>query len=65
MGEAASILRALSCGDCARYVCNSCSFHSQCFEDCCQIDFVTEPVEIPEGDEIDIEVQGCCMARKG
>ena len=65
MGEAASILlKALSCSDCAKFVCNSCSFRSQCFENCCEIDFVTEEVEIPDGDEIDIEVQGCCLARK-
>ena len=64
MGEAASLLKALSCSDCARYVCNSCSFHSQCFENCCEIDFVTEEVEISDGDEIEFEVQGCCLARK-
>ena len=64
MGEAASILKALSCGDCARYVCNAMHCHSQCGRDCCEIDFVTEEVEISEGDETDIEVQGCCLARK-
>ena len=64
MGEAASILRALSCSDCARYVCNAMHCHSSCGEHCCELDFVTQEVELPETDEIDIEVQGCCLARK-
>ena len=64
MGQAAGILQALSCGDCARYVCNAMHCHSQCGKDCCEIDFVTEEVELPEGDEIEVEVQGCCLARK-
>ena len=64
MGEVASILNALSCGDCARYVCNSMHCHSQCGENCCEIDFETDEVGLPDGDEIDIEVQGCCLLRK-
>jgi len=38
--------------------------HSQCGENCCEIDFVTDEIEIPDGDELELEVQGCCFARK-
>ena len=58
------MLDALSCSDCARYVCNAMHFHSKCGEQCCELDFDTDEVEIPPGDDIEIEVQGCCLARK-
>ena len=64
MGEVASIFNALSCSDCARYVCNSMHCHSQCGENCCEFDFVTDEIGIPEEGEIELEVQGCCFARK-
>ena len=64
MGQATSVLGALNCSDCAKFVCNSMQCHSKCMNDCCEIDIETQEVEIPEGDDIEIEVQGCCLARK-
>ena len=58
------MLNALSCSDCAKYVCNAMHFHSKCGENCCELDIDTEEVELPEGGDIEIEVQGCCLARK-
>ena len=64
MGGVASVMKALSCDACAKYVCNKMQVHSKC-RDCCEIDFVTEEVEIPEDDNTySLEVDGCCQARK-
>jgi hypothetical protein len=38
--------------------------HSKCGENCCELDIDTDEVELPEGGDIEIEVQGCCLARK-
>ena len=47
----AQVLTAINpaaiCSDCAKYVCNAMTFHSKC-SDCCEFDFVTEKVEIPD-----------------
>ena len=67
MGEVASVTKAFSCSDCAKYVCNSMHLHSKC-RDCCEIDFVTEEVELPDDDDdstYSVEVIGCCTARHG
>ena len=61
MGEVASVLRALSCQDCARYVCNSLSLHSQCCdeEDGCNCDLQTQATEVAAGEEVE-EFEGLC-----
>ena len=65
MGEVASIIKAFSCSDCAKFVCNSMHLHRKC-RDCCEIDFVTEEIEIPDDDSTySVEVVGCCAARHG
>ena len=64
MGEVASVIRALSCDACAKYVCNSMKIHSKC-RDCCEIDFITDEIELSEDDSTySMEVDGCCQARK-
>ena len=64
MGEVASVIRALSCDACAKYVCNSMEIHSKC-RDCCEIDFITDEIELSEDDSTySMEVDGCCQARK-
>ena len=64
MGEVASVIRALSCDACAKYVCNSMQIHSKC-RDCCEIDLITDEIELSEDDSIySVEVEGCCQARK-
>ena len=67
MGEAASVLRALSCQDCARYVCNDASIHSQCCdeEDGCNCDVQTHETKVePAGEDIEVSVgnefEGLC-----
>ncbi len=67
MGGVAGVLpgiaKALSCQDCARYVCNSMGIHSRC-GDCCEFEFETNEVAIREDNsEYSIEVEGCCEAR--
>ena len=64
MGQATSLLRALSCDSCARYVCNSMHCHSTCLEGCCDFEFETTPTELSR-DTIEIEVIGCCGVRNG
>ena len=64
MGEVASVIRALSCDACAKYVCNSMQIHSKC-RDCCEIDLITDEIELSEDDSTySMEVDGCCQARK-
>jgi hypothetical protein len=62
MGEAASVIKALSCQDCARYVCNACRFHSKCSQ-CCDLEWETEEVALPDDDSI-VGAGECCDARK-
>ena len=60
MGAVAPVIRALSCADCARYVCNDAELHSKCCddEDACSCDASTHEiaVEAPEKEEIDISL---------
>ena len=64
MGDVTSVIKAFSCSDCAKYVCNAMHLHSTCFE-CCELDFETTEIELPDDDsQYDIEVIGCCGARK-
>ena len=64
MGEVASVIKALSCDACCKYVCNSMQIHSKC-RDCCEIDFITDEIELSEDDSTySMEVEGCCQARK-
>ena len=63
MGEVASVVKAFSCDACAKYVCNAMHCQSKC-RDCCEIDFVTEEIELDDNSEFSVEVFGCCEARK-
>ena len=69
MGQAAALLRALSCdscgSDCARYVLNDCHCHSQCLEGCCDLEFETSATEFSREQDVEVEIIGCCGARKG
>eukprot|EP00973_Karenia_brevis_P027665 3813106-Karenia_brevis.AAC.1 len=59
MGEVVStVVKELSCHDCARYVCNDASVHSRCCdsEECCECDLETRPVKPPE-EKLDLEVE--------
>ena len=51
MGAAAAVVQALSCADCAKYVCNALSIHSQCCdkEDACNCDLETKEVGVQPG----------------
>ena len=65
MGEVSSVIKAFSCEACAKYVCNSCHFPNECMRNGCEIDFTTPEVKIPSDDsDVEIEVEGCCVARK-
>ena len=63
MGEVASVVKVFSCDACAKYVCNAMHCQSKC-RDCCEIDFVTEEIELDDNSEFSVEVIGCCEARK-
>ena len=63
MGEVASIIKALSCDACAKYVCNGASMHSQCCdeEDSCNCDVKTEPTKLEAIDEeVEIAIDNGC-----
>ena len=64
MGQAvAGIIQALSCAECAKYVCNSMDLKSSC-SDCCDFELHTAEVEVADsGSEFSIDVEGCCAAR--
>jgi len=64
MGQIATVLHALSCDSCARYVMNDCDFRSECCE-LCNLEFQTHATELSREQDIEIEVTGCCGARKG
>ena len=57
MGEVASVIKSLSCTDCAKYVCNNASVHSQCCdeEDGCNCELKTNETQLASTDE-EIEV---------
>ncbi len=58
------VCKALSCRDCARYVCNSMEFHSECC-DLCAVEVKTDLVEVVESDsDFEIDVANCCHAKK-
>ncbi len=64
MGEVASVIKALSCDASAKYVCNAMRCQSKC-RDCCEIDFVTEEIDLPDDDSTySVEVNGCCETHK-
>ena len=60
MGDAPNIIKSLSCGgDCARYVLNNASFHSQCCNEespGCDCDCETREIPIAQDPDIEISV---------
>ena len=62
-GALPGITKALSCQDCARYVCNSMGVKSRCC-DCFDCELQTNEVEVAEDNsEFSVEVEGCFEAR--
>ena len=66
MGSVASVLpgvvKALSCRECARYVCNAMDVKSKC-SDCCEFELETNEIEVSDNvSEYSFEVNGCCEA---
>ena len=63
MGQAVGgIFKALSCQDCAKYVCNSMDLKSKCCN-CFEFELETNEVEIADDTSVySIEVDGCCEA---
>ena len=63
MGQLASVIKAISCQDCARYVCNALDLKSSC-SDCCALEFHTEKIDVSDSDsDYSVEIIGCCGAR--
>ena len=63
MGEVGSVIKALSCDSCAKYVCNGASMHSQCCDDDdgCNCDIATEATKLePVEEEMEIEMDNGC-----
>ena len=63
MGEVSSIIRAMSCDACAKYVCNDLSLHSQCCDDddWCNCEIKTEATIIESSNEdVEIDTDGMC-----
>ena len=66
MGQVANVLpaivKAISCQECSRYVCNSMDIKSKC-SDCCEFELETNEIEIHDHiSEYSVEVEGCCAA---
>ena len=67
MGQAAQILRALSCHDLYVYVLNESSCYTRCCGDegLCTCEYHTAHVDPPDDDSvISVEVVGCCSVRE-
>ena len=65
MGQAlVALTRPDCCATCAKYVFNSAECHSSC-SDCCEFEAHTDKVELSRESEVEVEVQGCFMAKKG
>ena len=63
MGEVSSIIRAMSCDSCAKYVCNDLSLHSQCCDDddWCNCEIKTEATIIESvNEDVEIDTDGMC-----
>jgi len=53
------IVKALSCRECARYVCNSMDVKSKC-SDCCEFELETSEIEVSDHtSKYPVEVNGC------
>ena len=63
MGEVASVLRSLSCTDCAKYVCNDASCASRCCEEDggCDCDVAThETMTQDRGKDLEVTMDNAC-----
>ena len=49
--------------DCAKYVCNSCTFDSECSE-CCKIHFVTTEIDVEDVEDTEIITPWCIFRHK-
>ena len=58
MGAVASLVKALSCDSCAKYVCNSLSARSQCCDeaDMCNCSLETHETHIEGADEQHLDI---------
>ena len=58
MGAVASVVQALSCQSCAKYVCNNLSARSQCCdeEDVCNCTLETHETHIESADEHHLDI---------
>ena len=64
VGQVATVIKAFSCQDCARYVCNAAECDSSC-SDWCQCHVQTSEIAISDDDSTyAVEIVGCCEARK-
>ena len=67
VGLLTKLLDALSCADCARFVCNSMHFKSMCCgkgENCCSVELDTDLVSIPSESSEEFELEtDCCTVR--
>ena len=62
LGVLPGIVKALSCQDCARYVCNAMDIKSSCCQ-CWSCELETSEVAIAEDNsEISVDVEGCFEA---
>ena len=63
MGQAASVVKMLSCDSCAKYVFNGASMKSQCCDedDACNFEVRTEATKIEtSNEEVEIEMDSGC-----
>ena len=64
MGEAASLVKSLSCESFAKYCCNAMHIHSDCCRGMCTFSYDTDMVEVSDSSsEYELE-SDCCVLRK-
>ena len=64
MGEAASVVKSLSCEAFAKYCCNAMHIKSDCCDGWCTFSYDTDMVEI-DGSDSEYELESdCCILRK-
>ena len=67
MGQLVGVIRACNCCKCMsdfnRYALNSAHCSSKC-SDCCELSVDTDEIDLPEGSDEELEVEGCVKWHK-
>ncbi len=56
-----SVVKVLECQTCNKYVLNDCSLRAQCFDHCCDLEIITQPIDLQSSDsDLEVDIENCC-----